>query len=339
MKKRITIKDVAERVGVTAATVSYVFNGSAQISDTVKEKVFAAAKELGYVPNLSARSLSSNNSKLIGVVIPQEEHESKLLLSNSFYSEIISVIEFESRKNGYDIILSGADINERFYGLIQKRSLDGLIVIGVYPDEFYEGIKNSNIPIVAIDSYFEHYSFHSIKINDEYGGYMATKYLIDKGHKKIAFAAGNIGKSDVVKNRYNGYLAALKEEGISINEKLIFQEHITYSGGAKIAEKFISQKTDATAIFCTADLMAIGMMNEFYKQGIKVPEDISIIGFDDIPISNYVMPGLTTVHQNIAQKGELAIRFIFETINNSSYAKQERTLPVEIVERNTVMQI
>lgn len=339
MKNRATIKDVAKEANVSPATISYVLNGKENISEGTKNRVYAVMKKLNYIPNLSARGLVNKNSKLIGVVVPQTEPGSNLIFDNSFYSEIISSIEYEARNKGYHVIISATDANESYFSLAKQRNLDGIIVIGAYPNNFFEEVKKTQIPIVLVDSYFDDHYFHSIQINDRYGGYIATKYILEKGHRNIAIFTGTIKEGGVVKKRYDGYLDALREYGLDPDPDYLFEGTVDYESGLNLAEKLAGLKSRITAVFCIADILAIGAIKGFYKKGIRVPEDISLVGFDDLAISKYIQPGLTTVHQNISSKGEEAVRLLFNSMNGIQSGKQETILPISLVERESVKDV
>lgn len=339
MKLRATIKDVAREAKVSPATISYVLNGKGNISEDTKARIYEAMKKLNYIPNLSARGLVKKTSKLIGVVIPQTEPGNRLLFNNNFYSEIIGSIEYFARVQGYHVLISATDANESYFNLARERNLDGIIVIGAYPDQFYQDVKKTQIPIVLVDSYFEDHYFHSIQINDRYGGYIATKYLLDMGHRKIGIFTGKIKEGGVVKKRYEGYVDALEEYEVDVNPDYIFEETIDFDSGLKLADRLLDRKSDITAVFCSADILAIGAMKGLHDKGIRIPEDISIIGFDDLIISKYVSPGLTTVHQDIAKKGEEAVRLLLNTINDNQKGKQEIILPLTLTIRDSVKQI
>ena len=339
MKRRATIKDVAKEAHVSSATISYVLNGKENISEETKARVYEAMERLNYIPNLSARGLANNTSKLIGVVIPQTEPGSTLLFNNNFYSEIMSAIEYHARMHGYHVLISATDANESYFNLAKQRNLDGIIIIGAYPDQFFSDVKKAQIPIVLIDSYFEDHYFHSIQINDRYGGYIATKHLLEKGHRRIGIFTGRLKEGGVVKKRFDGYTDALKEYGLSVNAEDIFEGTVDFDSGLKLADRLVNKKTDITAIFCIADILAIGAMKGFNKKGIKIPEDISIIGFDDLVISQYVSPSLSTVHQNITEKGEEAVRLLLNSINGTHSGKQEPILPISLTERDSVKEL
>ena len=309
MARRATLKDVAERAQVSTATVSYVLNDKKSISEQTKTRVYDAIRDLNYVPDLSARSLSSRDSKLIGIVIPQTEPGSKLMLQNDFYSEIVGSIEYHARQHGYHVIISATDVNESYLTLAKERNLDGIIVIGMYPDDFYRQMKKTQIPIVLIDSYCNDHYYHSIRIDDAYGSYLATNHVIGYGHKKIAFFCGQIKENGVIKKRLCGY---------------------------QQARKLCNENKDVTAVVATADILAIGAMKGFYEQGVSVPNDISIVGFDDLEISKYLTPGLTTVRQEISQKGEKAVELLLDNIQDADMTKREVIIPVSLSRRESV---
>lgn len=336
MARRTTLKDVASSAGVSLATVSYVLNGKKQISEKTRQRVFKAIEELDYIPNLSARSLASNDSKLIGVVIPQTEPGSELMLENQFYSEILSSIEYNARICGYHIIVSATDINESYLTLAKKRNLDGIIVIGMYPDEFYKQMKKALIPIVLIDSYCQDHYYHSIRIDDAYGSYLATKYVLEKGHEKVAFFCSRLKENGVMQKRLLGYKQALEEKNIEFKKELVFEGNIDFDNGINLAKAFVKSKTDATAVVAAADILAIGAIKGFKQSGVKIPDDISIIGFDDLQIARYLPIGLTTIKQQISLKGEKAVELLIRSINEDDLSKQEVILPISLVERDSV---
>lgn len=335
MGKRVTIKEVAKKAGVSIATISYVVNKKGGVSEDTIERVNQAIEDLNYVPNISARSLVNKHSKLIGVVIPQTEDDKELMLNNPFYSEFLSGVEYFSRKNNFQIIISGTNIDKSYLDMALERNLDGIIVVGMYPDEFYNELKKANIPIVLVDSYCKDHYFHSVQINDQYGAYIATKHLIENGHENIGIVTGKIKSGGVVEARYLGYQDALKECGLVSSAKNVFEGKVDYHYGIQAAKEIVQNK-NLTAIFASADILALGIIKGLKNLGVRVPEDISIIGFDDIYISEIFDPQITTVKQNIYQKGQVAVEVLMKSIMGESKAKQEIVLPVEIVVRDTV---
>ena len=336
---RSTLKDVAELAGVSAATVSYVLSGKRTISEETKARVLEAIEQLDYVPDLNARGLSMRDSKLIGVVVPQTEPGERLMFQNSFYSEVLGSIEYYARQKGYHILISATDANESYLTLAKQRNLDGIIVIGMYPDEFYHEMKKTQIPIVLIDSYCNDHYYHNIRIDDAYGSYLATRHLLEKGHRDIAFFAGQMKENGVMKKRLLGYQQALDEFHVEFRDEYVFEGQIDYQSGVELAGKLTASALGITAIVAAADILAIGAVKGLYEAGKTVPGDYSIVGFDDLEISQYLTPGLTTVKQQISLKGQKAVDLLLKHIENPSLPKQEEILPLELVERGSVKKI
>lgn len=338
MERRATLQDVAAKAGVTKATVSYILNGKKSFPDETRQRVMDAIEELGYIPNLSARTLTQRSSKLIGIVVPQTEG-SRLMFQNDFYAEILGSIEFHARQSGYHIIISATDANESYLRLARERNLDGIIVIGMYPDTFYQQMKSSQIPIVLVDSYCNDHYYHNIRIDDAYGSYLAARHVLSKGHREIAFFCGQLKENGVMKKRLTGYKDALREYGVAFDQRYVFEGKIDYSSGIVSAERLLASRLPATAVVAAADILAIGAMKGFYERGVRVPDDISVMGFDDLEISQYLTPGLTTVRQEISEKGKKAVELLIKNINEPDLTKQEQILSVKLVERGSVKRI
>lgn len=333
---RATLRDVAQLAGVSTATVSYALSGKRTISEETKERINNAIKQLDYVPDLNARSLSMRDSKLIGVVVPQTEPGDRLMFQNSFYSEVLGSIEYYARLQGYHILISATDANESYLTLAKKRNLDGIIVIGMYPDEFYQQMKKTQIPIVLIDSYCNDHYYHNIRIDDAYGTYLATKYMLDNGHKDIAFFSGQLKENGVMKKRLLGYQQALEEFGITYRSEYVFEGQIDYASGIELANELMKSGLHATGIVAAADILAIGAVKGFFEAGKQVPSDYSIIGFDDVEMAQYMTPGLTTIRQQISLKGQKAVELLLKHIEDLDLPKQEEILPLQLVVRGSV---
>lgn len=339
MGQNVTLKDVAARAGVTPATVSYVLNGKKSISPETKQRVEQAVDELHYTVNAAARTLSSASSKLIGVVVPQTEDGSRLMFQNNFYSEILGSIEFHARQSGYHVIISATDANESYLTLARERNLDGIIVIGMYPDDFYTQMKKAQIPIVLIDSYCNDHYYHNVRIDDRYGSYVATKYVLDRGHREVAFFAGQLKENGVMQKRLAGYQDALKEMDLPYSPSMVFEGNIDYENGIKLANRLLDSGIKASAVVAAADILAIGAMKGLFERGVKVPDDISVMGFDDLEIAQYLTPGLSTIKQQISLKGERAVEFLIKNIEEPTLSKQELILPVMLIERGSVKEM
>ncbi len=338
-EKRATIRDVAKEANVSVATISYVLNGKESISEETQERVRSAIAKLNYVPDLSARGLSNKNSKLIGVVVPQTEPGSRLMLNNPFYSDIVGSIEYHARINGYHLLISGADADADYLKLAMERNLDGIVIIGMYADDFFNELKKSRIPIVLVDSYCDDHYFHSVQINDRYGAYIATSHLLKNGHKEVALISGVIKEGGVIRKRYEGYVDALKEFGLPVRKTHVFEGVVDFESGMALAERIMKSEVAFTAAFATADILAIGAMKRFHAADWKVPERISLVGFDDLNIARYMDTALTTIHQDIFKKGQCAVDMILNSIKDPDAGKQEVILPVSLVERDSVRRI
>lgn len=336
---RATIKDVARLAEVSPATVSYVLNGKRSISADTKERVLAAAKSLDYVPDLNAQGLSRRDSRLIGVVVPQTEPGDRLMFQNSFYGEVLGSIEYYARLNGFHILISATEANDSYLTLAKKRNLDGIIVIGMYPDEFYQQMKHTHIPIVLIDSYCNDHYYHNVRIDDAYGSYLATSHCLGMGHRAIAFFTGCVKENGVMKKRLTGYRQALEEYGIEYRPEYVFEGQIDYESGVRLANRLVEKKLSATAVVCAADILAVGAMKGLSENGLRIPDDISVVGFDDLEMSKYLIPGLTTVKQQISLKGQKAVELLLKHIEDPNLSKQEEILPLQIISRGSVKKL
>ena len=336
---RSTLKDVARLAGVSSATVSSVLSGKRTISGETKDRVMSAVETLDYVPDLNAQGLSTRDSKLLGVVVPQTEPGERLMFQNSFYSEVLGSIEYYARHRGYHILISATDANESYMTLAKKRNLDGIIVIGMYPNAFYNEMKKTQIPIVLIDSYCNDHYYDNIRIDDAYGSYLAASHMLRCGHRDIAFFAGQLKENGVMKKRLLGYRQALAEYGVLYDAKYVFEGQIDYESGVTMADRLVKSGLPVTGVVCAADILAIGAMKSLYEKGLRVPDDVSLVGFDDLEVSSYLTPGLTTVKQQISLKGQRAVELLLKHIEDPTLSKQEEILPLRLIERGSVKTI
>lgn len=337
-KRRINMKDIAKEANVSVATVSYVINKRKDqtIAPATIKRVEDAVAKLGYVPNMAAKALVENKSYLLGVVIPQTEPGKQFMFSNPFYGELLSSIEFSAREKGYHVLISGTDIDQSYLEIANKRSLDGIIIVGIHPDDYYENLRNTSIPVVLIDSYCNNLPFKSISIKDRESAKLATKYFIDKGHNKIGFASGVISDNGVTYERYLGYKDALEEAGIPLDEDFIYSGTVSQEYGKELGIKIAAMDKRPSAIFSTADIIAFGLINGLKKAQLNIPEDISIIGFDDTWLARDCDPLLTTIKQDVFEKGQKAVELL---LNDNSNEKEHIILDVELIERDSVSKL
>jgi len=339
MNKKINISEIARIAGVSKATVSYVINDVGRVSNKTKEKVKKIMTELDYIPSVNARALSIGQTKLIGVTLPliaPSDTTGSHLETNPFFAEYLGEIHKVISSYGYDILLSGIQAKGEYKDWIKSRGFAGIILLGTYPHDIYEEVKELNIPTVLTDVY-ESYSkdFHSINTDDAEGSYQATRHLIELGHKKISFVGGSIIKSPVHNNRYRGYCRAMLEAGLQINSDCVFETQTTFTGGIKLAQRLIRDGIDLTALVVDADIVALGIMKTFQDSGRKIPDELSIVGFDDIQASSFTSPGLTTIRQFISKKGEIAARAIMKDILSNKRTAESHTVKCKLIVRGS----
>lgn len=331
-----TIKDIALATGVSCTTVSNVIHGKAgRVSAETVEKINDAIKELGYVPNMSARSLVSSSSKVIGFVNHVVTTKNANFMEDPFHSTAIGAIETTLRENGYYLMLRTVETADDLVAFLQNWNVDGLFFTGIFKDAFFESISGLKIPIVLIDSYVRQPHLCNVGLEDFKGSYTATRHLIENGHKRIAFASPSIKDGGVLQERFLGYKAALAEASIPFDKELVIKQEMDIDSSKKAAEELLTHP-DVTGLVVTADIMAAGIMAGLKEHGVRIPEDISVVGFDDISISQMTTPTLTTIHQDMNLKGRLAVDFMLQLLEGRPLNRSEITLPTHLVERHSV---
>ena len=338
-KKKVSIYTIAETLGVSPATVSYVVNGRYnKVSLETRQKILDEIDKTGYVPDVNARGLSSGRSRLIGLFLPiSEDKEVSYLLNNPFYMEFIAAIEKYNRDSSYDLIL-GYKNQSQFVPWALSRNFDAIIMLGKFPSQEAFLVENLRMPLIFIDVYAEEFSHYTnIRSDDKGGMYKATKYLLELGHRQIGYV-GTASRSELDKQRYEGYKEALEEYHLEAREDLLYLSYPDFEGGLKIAKQII-QDNKCTAIVCSADVIALGIMHEYGNQGKKIPDDLSIIGFDDVKEASYVYPSLTTVRQNIEEKGRLVMETLKQEIENESSERRTIVVNNDLIIRNSTKKI
>lgn len=333
----ITIKEIADIVGVSTTTVNNVIHGRTnQVSKATSEKIQKVLDEYNYVPNMTARNLAQNKSKIIGIALKVGKDKYENPIQDAYIGELIGSIEKNVRQRGYFLMIYISDSIEEVLTYVATWNVDGLVMLGP-PDESSDGISKSiNKPVVFVDSYYgkENQGDIHVRLEDRRGGYEMTKYLLESGHKKIAFVADNCAGVD--RERFLGYRQALEEYNVNYLEEDFFR--LTPAKGILESdlEKMYAYSMDYTALFCASDYYAVTIMNDLRDRGIKVPKDLSIVGFDNNIYSQLSRPALTTVAQDISKKGEIAVRELFKLIDNRKVGSEVTILPIEIIKRDTV---
>lgn len=338
-----TLKDIAKEAGVSIMTVSNVINGNhSKVSLKTIDKINDLIKKYNYAPNAVARSLSMQSSKIIALCIPGSHTEG--LLHSPYNSKIVSAIEKFVNTEGYYLMISSTPNIDQIISNINTWNVDGAIFLGLSNENLNYINSRISTPFICIDTYHNLEKVINIGSDDFKGGYLAAKYFINMGHKNIALASAEEIKSPILSNntllykRYLGFKTALDEVGLELKQDHIFGADVSYEGGIQIG-KILAEHSDITAVFSTADIMAIGIIEGARLSGLSVPRNLSVIGYDDLPFSCFVTPKLTTIRQNVDKKGELAASLLFKLIKGEIIKEIDTTLDVELIERQSVLSI
>lgn len=335
---KATIYDVAKESGVSYSTVSRVLNGFEFVKEETRSKVLATAEKLGYVANMQARSLAGGRTRIIGLLVPG--------LDNGYIGEIVRGVDDEIAKFKYDLMLyttrrrTGSEA--QYAKAISNGLTDGLILIVPLLDrEYLETLREHKFPYVLVDQIDP--KFHSAVVDSTnwQGAYDATQHLIELGHRRIAFIKG-LPALQSAAERWQGYRAALSDHQIPYDETLVLEGDFFTPSGYAAGQHLISMSPRPTAVFASNDLMALGVMQAFYEGGLRVPHDISLVGFDDIPQVSLVYPQLTTVRQPLEQMGRIAVNLLIEQIENPGNldrAIRRVTLATRLIERESSQRI
>jgi DNA-binding LacI/PurR family transcriptional regulator len=325
----ITRKEVAERAGVSVAVVSYVVNdGPRPVSPEKKLRVERAIEELGYYPNELARSLSRKQTAIIGLIIPS--------LINPVYAEIADSLTRYCATEGYRVILGSSGRHHQteveFAKSLRAKRVDGVIMIpSESPEEILNPLQQAHIPTVVLEH--ELPNVHCIAIDDFQGGQIATRHLISLGHRRIGMIRRKPSTA-LSRMRYVAFQEVLQQAQISFDADLVIESEAGQASGYASMQKLLALPQPPTAVFAHNDVLAMGAMSAIYQAGLTVPQDLSIIGYDDIIHSAYLNPPLTTVKLPIAEMGRVAGKKVLDLIQSgNSLSPTTTTLPVELIVR------
>ena len=327
----ITIRDVAARAGVSIATVSRVLNGSGPVREETRARVEQVAAELNFTPHGAARSLITRRTDTFGVVLPD--------LFGEFFSEVIRGMDPLARGNGYHLLLSSSHDNRReieFALQAMRGRVDGLIVMS--PNVSARAVESclpGDVPVVLLNCEAAGGPWPAINV-DNFGGARAmVLHLAGLGHRRIAMVGGSAGNFDA-RERQRGYLAALAEAGLPADPALEVAGDFTERGGYRAAEALARLDPPPTALFCANDSMAVGAMSALRAAGLRVPADVAVAGFDDIPIARYIDPALSSVHVDVHRLGALAVGMLCETLGKETpHPPVHEMLPTRLVIRRS----
>ena len=336
----ITIKEIAAQLDVSTTTVSNVIHGKTkEVSPETIKKVQKFLEEVEYVPNISARNLAQNESKIIGVVLKSRPDRYISLLQDPFVCEMISGLEDAIRSAGYYMMVYISDDIAEIISHISTWNADGLILFCMMDDDANRVAAKYHKPVVCIDTYSSGHSgnFVNVGLDDEEDTYKAVRYLIENGHRRIAFLTDN--SVGVDRARFWGYRKALAEAGIEYSDKDFFLLRPGEIKQGEYTEELCTRAHNYTAMFCCSDIYAALMMAELKDRGFEIPGDISVIGFDDNLYSRVCSPRLTTVHQNADEKGRVAAATLIRLVRGEMIETKEIRLKTHLVIRDTVRRI
>lgn len=325
-----TIKDVAKMANVSISTVSRVVNKKEGVSEALEIKIKAAIANLKYKPNTVARALKAKTTKSLGLIVPSIE--------NAIFPLLIRVIEDTAKRYGYTTILcnSNGNVEEeaKYLELLVEKQVDGILfdAMGFYNERF-EVVNDNNTPIVILGNKIEGFNVLNIEVDNYIGAYNAVDYLLKSGNRDIVFMFGQLEADSAISNRFKGYKMALEDNNIPYREELVVKGTWAFEGGIVAANELLSRGVKFDSVFAANDMIAIGCMEKLIDSGYKIPEDISVMGYDDIPIASIIRPHLSTVHNPIKDFGIEAVKTILRTI----YAKNGKTPPVRVFKPELVI--
>jgi len=326
-----TMKDVAESAGVSTATVSRALMSPEKVSALTLQKVEQAVLAVGYSPHALSRNLKRNESRTILVVVPD--------ICDPFFAEVIQGIERTAAKHGYLVLLGDcAQQNQQektFINLIITKQIDGMLLLGSdLPFDASKEEQHNLPPMVMANEFAPELELPTVHIDNLTAAFEAVNYLLRLGHKYIACITGP-ENMPLCQYRLQGYIQALRRSGINVDNQSIIRGNFDFESGAQALDQLMNLSTPPTAIFCHNDIMAIGAMYQAKKIGLRIPQDLSIVGFDDIKISQYYDPPLTTVAQPRFQIGEQAMLLLLEQLNGNTVQSGSRLLDSELIVRGS----
>ena len=328
----VTIKDIAQEVGVSPTTVSRVLNDKPDVSDETKQKIEQAIDELGYNPNGIARGLVLQKTNTLGLVIPD--------ISNPFFPEVAKGIEDKAREAGYSVIFCNTNNNHQeekeAIELMKGKQVDGMIVslsINQQNEEELAKLAEKTFPVIQIDRKIPGAGLPAVVIDNQHSAYIATSYLLELGHTQIGHISGDL-EVKPAQDRLTGFKKALTEAGVNCRSDWIREGDYSKQSGYEQMKNLLAGNEVPTAVFIANDLMALGAYEAIFAAGLEIAEDISVIGHDDIELASVIRPGLTTIFQPEYQLGREAADLLIERVESTDQLEQEdKILDAELVER------
>ena len=339
----VTLKQIAAEAGVTPMTVSNVIHKNyARVSPATVEKVQAIIDKYNYVPNMAARSLVGKSSRLIALMLPLWYADTDSLLFSPYVGQLVGSLDILIRKAGYYTMLCSFRNVEEALSFQRNWQIDGSILVLPHLEEVTHAlVERTQTPLVVMDRRFDDIAMNAVTLNDRRGGYLAAKYLLERGHRSIGFACpGHLFESVVLTNRYMGYAEALREYGLLPDNRWLFENYQRREGGKRLGVELTGMDERPTALICTEDIVACGVVQALIQAGWQLPRDLSVVGFDDSAPAELITPALTTVRQDVRLKAEKAFDMLLEAIQNDDRRLNRFfELDVSMTERDSVARV
>lgn len=326
----ISIKDVAFKAGVSIASVSRVLGGKPGVGKETAERILNVIEELDYRPNIGARGLAKRSTGNLAVVIPR----GSFTLNNPFFSTILEGVAKAIDQTDYNMVMSFTSLQQK--RLLETQSVDGVILFSPRNEEIsLEWLESIGLPIVVVGSYLEESPFPCVRPDDEDGIRQAVNALYQLGHNNIGMVNGPISSMHSVRC-LNGYRNAIKDIGLEhCNENIFEVDEFDIFKATKGMATFLNENKNITGLVCSSDYLALGVIKAAKESNLEVPEDLSIIGLDDVPISSYVTPSLSTVHVDLVGIGRRAASLLLDILQGKQIRKQDEVYKMKYIERET----
>jgi len=330
---KATIYDIAREAGVSIATVSQVINGKGKISEERRNEIMEIMERLNYQPSVIAAALAGKKTYTLGLLVPD--------ISNPFFAEIARAVEDRGHQLGYSLVICSTDNKdervERYLTLLQQKSIDGMIIgTGMDNKEILNPLMEKQIPIAMIARELPEQPVHTVVVDDYIGGRLAAKHLLQLGHRKLAVLAEQ-AKVRSSRERVRGFRESLAADGVELPEQRVLHCDFVVEDGKRRTLELLKQADRPTALFCCNDLLAIGALQAVKELGLRVPQDLSVIGFDNTILASVTDPPLTTVAQPMEEMGRMAVDLLIQELKKELTQPKQRTVlrPELIIRQST----
>ena len=327
------LKDIADAAGVSITTVSNVIHGNyKRVSEKKVEEIKQLISRFGYVPNQAAQTLARRGSRVVAVIAGENENENIFL--NPYNAAYFGALAMHLYKNNYYTLVRVSSDVKTIEQDIRGWNVAGVMVSGSFMHSLNQIHSLSSLPAIFTDGYYNLPEINHVRIDDEAGGRLAADYLIEMGHRRIGFIGTALEYSDEEQARLNGFRSSLSSHGIALAENRIFP-----AWKPEMIRSLLLSVQRPTAFFCSSDVAAVQMIQQLHSIGLRVPDDVSLVGFDDLPIAAIFSPRLSTIAQNIDEKARLSVEMLLRHINNRMLPPEQIVLGVQLIRRDSVRQL